>query len=122
MADRIVLTRMEFQAHVGAHDDERSEPQVIEVDVEMTTDLRAAGEGDDLTHTTDYGDVFRRCRDIVEGGSFNLLEAVAERVATELLADFPKIDSLRVSVRKPGVPIDGILDYAGVEIERSRGS
>ena len=120
MADRIVLAKMEFQAHVGAHEDERSEPQVIEVDVEMTTDLRSAGERDDLAHTTDYGEVFRRCRDIIEGGSFNLVEAVAERVATELLADFPKSDSIRVSVRKPGVPIDGILDYAGVEIERSR--
>jgi dihydroneopterin aldolase len=25
-----------------------------------------------------------------------------------------------VRVRKPGVPIDGVLDYAGVEIQRSR--
>jgi dihydroneopterin aldolase len=120
MADRIVLGRMEFEAHVGAHDDERSERQVIEVDIEMTTDLRAAGERDDLAETTDYGDVFRRCRDLVEGGTFNLLEAIAERVAIELLAGYPKIESIKVSVRKPGVPIDGVLDYAGVEIERSR--
>ena len=120
MADRIVLARMEFQAHVGAHEEERSEPQVIEVDVEMSADLRAAGQSDDLTLTVDYGEVFRRCRDIVEGRTFNLLEAVAEAVATEILAGFPKVESLKVSVRKPGVPIDGVLDFAGVEIERSR--
>ena len=118
MADRIVLANMEFQAHVGAHDDERSELQSIEVDVEMTADLRAAGQRDDLALTIDYGEVFKRCRQIVEEGTFNLLEAVAEAVATELLAGFNKLESVTVRVRKPGVPIDGVLEFAGVEIER----
>ena len=120
MGDRIVLASMEFQTHVGAGDDERRDLQVIEVDVEMTADLRAAGQSDDLGQTIDYGSVFKRCREVVESGTFNLLEAVAEAVATALLDGFSKIESVNVRVRKPGVPIDGVLEYAGVEIERSR--
>jgi dihydroneopterin aldolase len=111
---------MEFQAHVGAHDEERSEPQVVEVDLEMTADLRAAGQNDDLAQTIDYGDVFRRCGRIVEDGTFNLLEAIAEAIAADLLAGYPNLEAITVRVRKPGVPIDGVLEFAGVEIERRR--
>ena len=120
MADRIVLANMEFQVHVGAGDEERNEPQAIEVDVEIAADLRAAGQSDDLALTVDYGDVFKRCRALVEDRSFNLLEAIAEALATDLLAGFTRIESVTVRVRKPGVPIDGVLEFAGVEIERSR--
>ena len=66
MADRIVLANMDFEAHVGAPRSERSELQPIEVDVEMTPDLRAAGQADDLAQTIDYGDVFELCRGLVE--------------------------------------------------------
>ena len=120
MADRIVLANMEFQAHVGAPEDERREPQVIEVDVEITADLRTAGESDDLDQTVDYGEVFNRCRDLVETGTYHLLEAIAETIASDLLAGFTRIEAVTVRVRKPGVPIDGVLDFAGVEIERAR--
>jgi len=120
MADRIVPANMGLETHVGAPDDERNEPQVIEVDVEMTTDLRAAGQADDLEQTVDYGEVFQHCRRIAEEGAFHLLEGIAESIASDLLSGFPRIESLRIRVRKPGVPIDGVLDYAGVEIERAR--
>jgi dihydroneopterin aldolase len=120
VADRIVLANLEFQVRVGAHDDERSEPQAIEIDLEMATDLRAAGQDDDLDQTTDYGDVFECCREVAEQRSFNLLEAVAETIAAAVLTRFSRIESVKVRVRKPGVPIDGVLDFAGVEIERGR--
>ena len=120
MADRIFLANMEFMAHVGAHDEERSERQVIQIDLEIVTDLREGGKSDDLAQTVDYGEVFKRCRDVVEEGSFNLVEAVAEAVASNVLAGFTRIESVTVRVRKPGVPIDGVLDFAGVEIQRSR--
>ena len=111
---------MEFQAHVGVGDDERAERQVIAVDVEIVVDLRPAGVSDDLEQTVDYGDVFKRCRQVVETRSFSLLEAVAEHIATEVLDGFGRVEAITVRVRKPGVPIDGILDHAEVEIHRSR--
>jgi dihydroneopterin aldolase len=120
MSDRIVLSRMEFEGHHGVGDDERSLPQLIELDVEILADLHAAGTSDDLDQTVNYSRVFDRCRQIVEERSFHLLEAIGEAIAADLLDGFPRIESVVVRVRKPGVPIDGVLDYAGVEIERSR--
>jgi dihydroneopterin aldolase len=120
MTDRILLQAMEFEGRHGVGEDERSEPQLIELDVEMRLDLRAAGTADDLHQTVDYSAAFERCRLIVEERSFHLLEGIAEAVASDLLAQFPKVESVVVRIRKPGVPIDGVLEHAGVEIERAR--
>jgi dihydroneopterin aldolase len=120
MSDRILLQAMEFEGRHGVGDEERSEPQLIELDVEMRLDLRAAGAADDLAQTVDYAEAFERCRLLVEERTFHLLEGIAEAVASDLLAQFARLESVVVRVRKPGVPIDGVLEHAGVEIERSR--
>lgn len=120
MTDRIDLHAMEFDGRHGVSDEERAEAQAFELDVALTLDLRDAGRTDDLEQTVDYSTVFEHCRAIVEERSFRLLEGIAEAVAADLLAGFPRLESVVVRVRKPGVPIDGVLDYAGVEIERSR--
>jgi len=120
MSDRIFLHQMQFEGRHGVGDEERSEPQVIELDVEMVVHLGAAGRSDDLEQTVNYSAAFERCRAIVEERSFHLLEGIAEAVASDLLAGFTRIESVVVRVRKPGVPIVGVLEYAGVEIERSR--
>jgi len=120
MSDRILLAQMEFFGRHGVSDAERAEPQQIDVDVELEVDLAPAGKSDDLADTVNYSRVFDACRDIVEERSFKLLEAIAEAIAVRVLADFAGVMTVTVRVRKPGVPIDGRLDYAGVAIERRR--
>jgi len=120
VADHIYLQNMEFECHIGAGDGERADEQVIEVDVDMTVDLKPAGESDDLDKTVDYGAVYRLCQQVAEGRPYRLLEALAERLATEILAVESAVQGVSVTVRKPGVPIDGVLEYAGVRVERSR--
>ena len=120
MTDRIFLHQMQFEGRHGVGDEERSAPQVIDVDVEMSLDLTRAGSSDDLEQTVNYSSAFDRCRVIVEEQSFHLLEGIAEAIASDLLDTFPRLEAVLVRVRKPGVPIDGVLEYAGVEIERSR--
>jgi 7,8-dihydroneopterin aldolase/epimerase/oxygenase len=120
VTDRILLADMVFFGRHGQSDEERADEQEIDVDVEMEVDLAPAGQSDDLEQTVNYSSVFKACREIVETQSFHLLEAIAERIATRLLSDFPRLDAVTVRVRKPGVPIDGRLEYAGVAIERRR--
>ncbi|MFL5757621.1 MAG: dihydroneopterin aldolase [Chloroflexota bacterium] len=121
MTDRIVLENMQFQGRHGVHPEERAEPQPFEVDVELALDLAAAGSTDDLARTVDYSAVYDVCRRIVETGSYQLLEAIAETIATEVLADYP-VDEVVVRVRKPAVRLGGPLRHAGVEIRRRAAS
>jgi dihydroneopterin aldolase len=120
MSDRIVLANMSFQARHGVADREKVEPQRFEVDVELGLDLQPAGLDDDLAQTVDYGPVYDTVRQIVESTTYNLLEALAEAICHELLAEQPGIREVTVRVRKPEVRLGGPLDYSGVEITRRR--
>ena len=110
---------MRFDATHGYYDHELVTPQPFEVDVELRLNLQPAGIDDDLTKTVDYGRVYRAVRQIVESTTFRLLEALAEAISHELLADFD-VTEVGVRIRKPKVDLGGPLDYASVEIWRRR--
>ena len=120
MADRILLDGMVFQARHGVHDHEKVTAQRFEVDVELRLDLQPAGLEDDLERTLDYGRVYETVRTIVESTTFNLIEALAEAIAHELLADFPALEEVVVRVRKPKGHLGGPLGSAGVQNRRLR--
>lgn len=121
MSDRIVLAGMAFRARHGVHPEEKIRPQRFEVDLELGLDLRPAGETDDLARTVDYGLVHETVRRVVEGPSLDLLEALAEAIARSVLAEHARVEEVEVRVRKPEVQLGGPLDFAGVQIRRSRG-
>lgn len=120
MTDRIVLTNMVFQARHGVNDWEKAEPQRFEVDVELAFDAQPAGLDDDLTKTVDYRGVYEVTRQVVESTTFNLIEALAEAIAHEVLGGTARAEEVVVRVRKPEVRLGGPLDHAAVEIRRVR--
>ncbi len=110
---------MQFYAYHGVNPEERSLGQRFLVDVELTTDLRAAGHSDNLADTVNYSTVYQRVRAIVEGEPRQLIESVADAIARDLLVD-ARVAHVTVAVRKPEVALRGsILDAAGVRITRS---
>ncbi len=122
MTDRIVLTNMVFQGRHGVEEPERSTPQPFEVDVEVHLDVRPAGLVDDLSRTVDYRQIFDLCRTVVEGPSRQLMETLAESIATAVLelAATAGATQVVVRIRKPQAPLPGRLDHASVEITRRR--
>lgn len=119
--DRIFLEGLIFYAYHGVHPEEKKLGQRFIVDITMTRDLRAAGTTDDLTQTTSYSDVYRQARAIAEGGPYDLIETVAEKIATAILTAHAEVQEIRVNIRKPDVPIKGsILHSVGVEVFRTR--
>jgi len=120
MSDHVFLRGMAFEGRHGVSDEERADPQVIELDIDLELDLRPAGTSDELDKTADYALVFELCQAQVERHSYRLLEALGEQIAADVLSAFPAVQRVTISVRKPGVPIDGVLDHAGVCLERTR--
>ncbi len=119
MADKILLSGAQFSGRHGVSEEERRVAGRYVVDVELVHDLARAGASDSLADTISYSDVYRTVREIVEGRSFHLVEALAEAIAHSLLAQFPA-DAVVVRVDKQPPPIAGIVAAAGVEIRRER--
>ena len=119
-ADRMLLHGMVFYGYHGVSPEEQRLGQRFVVDVELETDLSKSGDSDDLADTIDYGKVYETVAPIVQGAPYRLLEALATAIANKVLQTFP-VNGVLVRVKKPGVPLPGALDYAGVEVVRRRG-
>lgn len=107
--------------HHGVTACERTRGQVFEAHVALRLDLTEASRTDRLSDTVDYADVCRRVGRIIGGKPYRLLEAVAGRVADELLTAYPPVDQVVVRLRKPGAAAG--LPYSGtpgVTVHRSR--
>jgi len=117
--DSIIARGLSFKACHGVLDQEKKIPQLFQVDLQLFLDLRAAGRQDDLRFTVDYDQVYQLVRDIVEGPSCNLIEAVAEKIAQTLLAKFP-LRAVEVTVYKPNAPIIGEFQYFAAKIRREQ--
>ena len=118
--DRIFLRGMRFMACHGVLPHEREIPQPFEVDVELGISLRAAGESDALDDTVNYAKVYHTVSSIMDGAPKQLIEALAEEIADDLLRDFVSLRWVRVTVHKPAAPIDGMFSDVGVTILRRR--
>jgi dihydroneopterin aldolase len=80
--DRIELRGLRALGTHGVLQEERERPQPFEVDVDLEVDLLGAGRSDDLSDTVDYGTVAEAVAAAVGGPHLDLLEALAERIAT----------------------------------------
>ena len=117
-SDVICLCNMCFYGQHGFTSEEKILGQRFEVDVELLLDTQAAGSQDDLSLTINYAQVYKAVKSIVEEECFDLIESMAETIAIHIGQHFSP-NGVRVRVRKPHVPIKGILDYVAVAIERT---
>jgi dUTP pyrophosphatase len=119
--DVIELRGLTWYGYHGAFAEEQRLGQRFVVDLRLTLDLAPAGRTDELSRTVDYGKVVDAARAIVEGPPFKLIEALAERIATAILEDFPLVDRVEVRVAKPSAPVAAAPSgLVAVEIGRSR--
>jgi 7,8-dihydroneopterin aldolase/epimerase/oxygenase len=120
MTGRITLSTMVFYAYHGDLPEEKTLGQRFSIDVVLTLDIAAAAATDDLNKTVDYTQVYRICRETVENDRFKLIETLACNVIDRILAACPIVDQVDIVIKKPSVPIAGILDHVSVETSKSR--
>jgi dihydroneopterin aldolase len=101
--DRITISDLAVTWRVGVTEEERAEPQVLLLTIEMEVDFAAAAKTDDLAQTIDYFAVSERIRQWGENKSWKLIERVARDVAELVLADFRPVQAA-VEVKKFVLP------------------
>lgn len=116
-ADRITLTGVGCVGYHGVLDSEKQTGQPFFVDITMFTDFAKAAETDDVAHTVNYAEVAECIRDVVTGESLDLIETLAERIASSVLERF-SVMALELTVHKPKAPIDVTFSDVSVTIFR----
>ena len=118
-SDSIFVRHLRLPVRVGVTEEERATPQYVLLDLELTRDLRAAGETDDLEQTVDYGGITSGVAALLEATEVSLLERLAQKVA-EFLLNQTGVSNVTVSVAKEEPPILEEAGAVGVTIVRTR--
>lgn len=121
MNDEIALTGLTVFGRHGVYDHERRDGQEFTVDLRLRLSLAAAAASDDVRDTVHYGELAERVGAIVGGDPVDLIETLAERIATAALAD-ERVDAVTVTVHKPHAPIALAFSDVSVTIHRERGA
>ncbi len=118
--DRIKMNGLAFYGYHGALAEENRLGQPFVLDVYMAVDLVAAGRSDDVVDTVHYGEAYEVVKRHVTEKTYQLIEALAENIAADLLATFARISEVTVSVKKTKAPVSGIFESFEVVITRRR--
>lgn len=106
---------MVFYGYHGAFIEEQKLGQRFEVDLEFELDASKAFQSDMLSDTISYVGVYDTVLQLMTNTPFRLLETLANRILETLLNQYPLL-SARIKIRKPSVPLPGILDHVEVEV------
>jgi len=120
MTDRIFIKGVSIHAHHGILDYEGDVGQRFVIDLELSADLAEASHSDRLADTVSYANVVATATAAFKDANYKLVERAAGAVADAVLADFPKVRAVKVTVHKPHAPIAAIFDDVGVTISRVR--
>lgn len=114
--DHIFIRDFELETLIGFHKRERVVPQRIRLDLEIGIANRAVFASDRVADCIDYSKVTARIREVLTAQHYNLVEALADRVARLVLEEFGAA-SVKVSVAKMGVLREAGL--VGVTVTRT---
>lgn len=120
MQDKILLNALQFYGFHGLMPEENKLGQRFQIDIELFVNLQKAGQTDNMHDSIHYGHAYEVVQKVVEGEAKNLIEAVAETIAGELLGAFDLLSACTVKVTKPDPPIPGHYQSVAVEIHREK--
>lgn len=120
MADIIRLNNIRIKAKHGYYQAEKELGQLFETDIELHLDLSQALKSDELEDTVNFEAIYNDVVEIFSAHNHYLVEYVAGQIIDRILQKYTNVLKATVRIRKPQIPIDGILDNAEIELTRGR--
>ena len=114
---RVFIERLELMGSIGVYEHERRDRQPVVISLSLNVIDIYDGTSDKLIDVYDYDIAILAIRSTVETGHFNLIETLAESIASAVLSD-DRVTSARVRIEKPAVLT--ACQSLGIEIERDR--
>jgi dihydroneopterin aldolase len=112
----VFIRNLELPAQIGVYHHEVGKVQPVRINVDLAVE-DLIDLDDDLRKVVDYGVIEAKIRAILAEGHLNLVETLAERIASACFED-SRVRTARVRVEK--LHALSAAESAGVEIERTR--
>ncbi len=115
--DTILIEGLRLEAVVGVYPHERDARQPLLFDIALRYDNRMPAASDDVADSVDYAAVCKRVRAFVAAREPQLLEALAEALATDLL-QVEGVRHVRLRIGKPAAAAALGAAMVAVEVQR----
>jgi dihydroneopterin aldolase len=96
---RVTVSELVLSASIGIYDHERQQRQRVRIDVDLDVVDPGAFAGEEFSQVLNYETIVEGAKAIVAAGHIELVETLAERVASLCLADSRAVD-VTVKVQK----------------------
>lgn len=116
--DQIKIENLKIYAYHGVFSEEKKQGQNFFINATLDVDVRKAGQTDDLTSSTHYGEVALLLHRKMTEQSYDLIERAAEVCAEAVLLNFPLVRAITLELRKPEAPIPLTFESVSVVIHR----
>jgi len=113
--DKVFIKNLEIEAIIGIYDFERTTPQKVVFDMEMSWNNQKAAKSENIDDALNYKTLSDHLKAYVGKSEFKLIETLAEEVAKIVLEDYG-VEWLSLTLHKPDA-LDGATDV-GVKIIR----
>jgi len=104
----------------GVNPEEKEQGQDFVLDIDLHLDLEPASQSDRLQDTVNYAAAVKTVRAAFLAQKYDLIEKAAGMVADALLAEYPAVLQVAVTVKKPHAPVNADFDYMAVTLVRDR--
>ncbi len=116
----IVVKGLKVYAYHGVNPEEKEDGQIFVLDIDAQADLRTACATDRLENTVSYAKIIKTAIAVMTAQKNDLIERAAQRVAEGLLHEYPALECVTITLKKPNAPIHADFEYAAVKIEVKR--
>jgi dihydroneopterin aldolase len=120
VSDSVFVNGLVLHAYHGVMPHEGKVGQPFIIDLVLDIDLANAAKSDKLADTVSYDAVVNVVGRTFTGRRCRLVETAAGAVADAVLQNFPRIETVRITVRKPHAPVAAVFTDVGVTLVRSR--
>lgn len=104
---------------IGIHEEERKMGQRLYFDIQVNINASKIESEDNIGSTISYVDIYKIVQKIGKSKSYQIIEALAESIAEELLKhNF--ILGVTVTVRKPHIPYPDFQGDVSIIIKRTK--
>ena len=118
---KIIIDGLKIFAYHGVNEEEKENGQFFIVDLIAELDLSKAGLTDGIGDTVSYAAIIKSVRRLMTEEKNDLLERVVYRLAQGLFKEYPAIDSLSITLKKPDAPIKADFRFVAVKEVCQRG-
>lgn len=116
--DQITIQNLEIFANHGVYPEENTLGQKFLISAVLHLSTRKAGRSDRLEDSVNYGEVSHFIKKYTESHTYQLLETLAEQLASQILLTFPLVQAVDLEIKKPWAPIGLPLDTVSLKISR----